>query len=74
MTDATNDRWRFLFFVGWTLILPLALFLEVYGPYWFWPKPPDPMTLSFTYPRKVISDVWAAVAVVLAALAWNKKP
>jgi hypothetical protein len=31
-----------------------------------------PSVPALTYGRKVISDLWAAVAVVLAALAWNK--
>jgi len=72
--EVANDRWRFGFFVVWTLLLPLALLVEVHCPPGFWPKPPDSLTLDFTYKRKVISDVWTAVAVVLAALAWNKPP
>lgn len=74
MTDTVNDRWRFLFFIGWTLSLPLALLVEYHCPNWFWPQPPHPLTLDFTYGRKVISDVWTAVAAVLALLAWNTRP
>jgi hypothetical protein len=74
LDEETNDRWRFAFFIGWTLSLPLALLVEIHCPNRFWPEPRHPLTLDFTYARKVISDLWAAVAVVLAALSWNKKP
>jgi ABC-type Fe3+ transport system permease subunit len=76
MDEATNDRWRFWFFIGWTLSLPLVLLVEwhvLYGglyEHWKLSKPfPE-----FTYGRKVISDLWTAVAAVLGLLAWNTKP
>jgi len=81
LDEATNDGWRFVFFIVWTLSLPLLWFWEWWGVEWSgfgglaW-KHPDargPMP-ELAYGRKVVSDVWTAVAVVLAALAWNKKP
>ncbi|MEN3375193.1 MAG: hypothetical protein V7604_548 [Hyphomicrobiales bacterium] len=76
MDEETSDRWRFGFFVGWTLFLPLVWLLEWYGWYGFhkdWQNMPQPLP-EFTYGRKVISDLWTAVAAVLGLLAWNKKP
>ncbi len=76
MTEAANDRWRFMFFVGWTLSLPLVWLAEWYGYlglYHHWQNMPNPLP-EFTYGRKVISDLWTAVAAVLGLLAWNKKP
>ena len=76
MNEGTNDRWRFGFFVGWTLFLPLVWLLEWYGWYGIyrdWQNMPNPLP-EFTYGRKVISDLWTGVAAVLGLLAWNKKP
>jgi hypothetical protein len=73
MDEATNDWWRFGFFIAWTLFLPFVWLIEWYGPDGYWLNPPNPI-LPFTYGRKVISDVWTAVAAVLGLLAWNKKP
>ena len=74
MDEATSDRWRFGFFITWTLLLPLLWLLEWYGYfglYKHWQNVPNPLP-AFTYGRKVISDLWTAVAVVLGLLAWNK--
>jgi hypothetical protein len=76
MDAETNDRWRFGFFIVWTLSLPLLWVLEWYGWYGLyqhWQNMPNPLP-EFTYGRKVISDVWTGVAAVLGLLAWNKKP
>jgi hypothetical protein len=82
MDDATNDQRRFIFFIAWTLFLPLVWFWEMWGAEvkgfggqgWHTGPSNSSNIPWFTYGRKVISDVWAAVSVVLAALAWNKKP
>lgn len=75
----TGTSWRFRFFVGWTLSLPLLLLwewwgVEVYGFGGLAWRSPDkiPAVPALAYGRKVISDLWAAVAIVLAAQAWNK--
>ena len=63
MDEETNDRWRFGFFVGWTLFLPLVWLVEWYGWYGFyedWQNMPNPLP-AFTYGRKVISDFWTGV-------------
>jgi hypothetical protein len=77
--DAGGATWRFKFFAGWTLFLPVVWLFD----WWGWEltegfggnarKPPAEIAVPhFAYGRKVVSDLWAAVAVVLAALAWNK--
>jgi hypothetical protein len=76
MDEETNDHWRFGFFLAWTLFLPLVWLVEWYGYlglYNNWQNMPSPLP-EFTYGRKVISDLWTAVAAVLGLLAWNKKP
>jgi hypothetical protein len=76
----TRTSWRFVFFAVWTLSLPLFLLWDWWGSQWNesfggngW-KPPESFKSvpHWTYGRKVVSDVWAAVAVVLAGLSWNK--
>src|SRR5262245_38427996 len=58
------------FFIVWTLALPL---------YWLWewhtqPQPSTPFGLQvYQYDHRVLSDVWAAVAVVLGLLFGIKK-
>lgn len=76
---ANASSWRFSFFVIWVLLLPLVLLWEWWGVEVFGfgglgrkPVTEIPSVPALTYGRKVISDLWAAVAVVLAALAWNK--
>jgi hypothetical protein len=74
--EATSDRWRFYFFIAWTLLLPLVWLGEwfvYFGLYGNWHNMPPSMP-EFTYTRKVISDLWSAIAVVLGLLSWNKSP
>jgi hypothetical protein len=75
----TSPSWRFGFFVLWTLSLPLVWLWEWWGVEICgfgglgWKSPTEfPSVPALVYGRKVVSDLWAAVAVVLAALAWNK--
>ena len=53
----------------WTLILPLGLLFE-----WNHRAAPPPSTemAAFAYGRKVVTDLWTAIAVVLALL-WGIK-
>ena len=75
---ANAPSWRFYFFVVWVLLLPAVLLFEWWGPEvngfggWSQKVKEIPSVPAMTYARKVISDLWAAVAVVLAAQAWNK--
>lgn len=81
LDEATNDRWRFGFFIAWTLSLPLLWLWEWWGVEvggfgglaWKTPDVRGAMP-ELTYGRKVVSDMWTAFAAVLGLLAWNKRP
>src|SRR5262249_32954765 len=67
-----TQEWRAFLLVVWVVALPLYFLWE-----WEWhglhSNPPNPFQ-PWQYGRKVVSDVWAAVAVLLAFLFGVKKP
>jgi hypothetical protein len=67
--EEKSQKFRLAMFVIWTLILPLGLLVE-------WnhraAAPPSTEMAAFAYGRKVVTDLWTAVAVVLALL-WGIK-
>jgi hypothetical protein len=65
----TQD-WRAFLLVVWAVALPLYFLWEWHGLH---SNPPNPFQ-PWQYGRKVMSDLWAAVAVLLAFLFGVKKP
>jgi hypothetical protein len=65
----TQD-WRAILLVVWAVALPLYFLWEWHGLH---SNPPNPFQ-PWQYGRKLVSDVWAAVAVLLAFLFGVKKP
>jgi hypothetical protein len=66
----TTDSWRLWMFIGWTLALPLWWLVEWYV--YAAPSPPANFP-AFQYGRKVVTDLWTAIAVVLGLLFGIKK-
>ena len=61
----TNPKIRLALFIAWTLLAPFVFLLEWHV---FQYRPPAGELMAFTYGRKVISDLWAAIAIALGLL------
>jgi len=63
-----RHAWRGVFFVVWTVALPLGFLGE-----WYVLHPQPQNLAAFQYGHKVVSDVWTAFTVVLGLLFGLKK-
>jgi len=59
-----RDIWRAVLFCLWTAALPLAFFIQWHAN----SRPPAQNMLVYQYNHKVLSDLWAAFAVILGVL------
>ena len=64
----TTQKLRLYIFIGWTLLIPAIMLIE-----WMTIERPTGINVPpFAYGRKVVTDLWTAIAAVLALL-WGIK-